>query len=45
MLTCKVSKKEIFLRPEELELDRNLLQDYTISNALDVVKKKFKCKK
>lgn len=45
MLTCKVTGKEVFLRPEDLELDRNLLQNYTINNVLNIVKKKFKCKK
>lgn len=45
MLTCKVTGKEVFLRPEDLELNRNLLQNYTINNALSIVKKKFKCKK
>lgn len=45
MLTCKILNKEVFIRPEDLELDRCLLQSYAISNALNIVKSKFKCKK
>lgn len=45
MFTCKVTGKEVFLRPEDLEIDRNLLRNYTINNILNTVKKKFKCKK
>lgn len=43
MLTCKQTKKEIFLRPEDLELDRGLLESYAVANLLSIVKKKFKC--
>lgn len=46
MFKCEeFGRKEQFVSLEEFQLDRNLLQKYTENIVLDIVKKKFHCKK